>query len=204
MFTAAQPAYGRVARQQFLRRYSTDKEYQARRYGRNLLLEIRTTGSNLGFAGIAIVRRTAFQDVGDEHGFSRQTHGPQHFVEQLSGTADKRFTNTIFLGTRRLADDHPVSPGVADTKNGLGARFVQRTARAALDGLSQRRKVDGGRRRCFGRNRRGITVIGQTVRFRHTTPGIFAGAAQENVDAERVEVRAALLFAACVQLSKEP
>ena len=55
---------------------------------------------------VAVVRRTAFDNVGDVDLGAVQINHLEHVVEQLSGRADKRHALAVLLLTRAFANEH--------------------------------------------------------------------------------------------------
>lgn len=105
-----------IALQQVLRSNLADGKYYPRLDQFDLALKIRSAGLSLTRLRVPIVRRTAFQHVGDEDGIAIQPDRSQHFVQHLSGSTDEWLTATILFGSRRLADYHPAGVFVADAK----------------------------------------------------------------------------------------
>jgi hypothetical protein len=110
--------------------------------------------------------------------------------EQLTGAADERLALHVFVGARRLADEHQVRVGIADAEDDLRAAersSVQRVqspmSRAALRarGGSRPRRVRAGRPRrvLSARPRRGLG--GRTRVARAHAP---RGVARDAVDPE--------------------
>ena len=91
-----------------------------RGYGRQ-----RDTSS--GF-GIAIARRPALEDVGDEHGFARQADGQQHRVEQLAGAARRMARPGGLLRRPALRRSPAIRPG-----------YCRRRTRSACASCTDRR-----------------------------------------------------------------
>lgn len=111
-----------------------DRDNDFRLHEFYLALEVRTARCRLVGLRITIVRRPAFQDIGNEYTGAAFADRAQHLVEQFARTPNERFTTTIFLGARSLPDDHPVGDQATNAKNGLGSRLVQPTASAARHG----------------------------------------------------------------------
>ena len=119
-----QPACGALA----------ERDDQAWRDQFDLPVEIRSAGLRFERLGRAVVRRTAFQDVGDVDvpgAIEFERH--QHVVEQLPSRADERFTLRILVRARRLADEHPLRVGAANAGHRIASRLAQRAGRAHGD-----------------------------------------------------------------------
>jgi hypothetical protein len=86
---------------------------------------------------IPILRWTAFHYVGDKHLLALQTHCLKHGIQQLTRSTHKRLALLIFIGTRRFADNHPMSLFIAYAKNRLGARAMENALSAAFHGSFQ-------------------------------------------------------------------
>jgi len=88
----------------------------------DLAAEVRTAGVELVGLGIAVLRRTALDDVGDVDVIARQLHRLDDVGEQLSGAADKRFALQVLVASGRLADEHQISVRIAGAPDDLRAR----------------------------------------------------------------------------------
>ncbi len=88
--------------------------------------------------------RSAFKNVGDVNLFPRESHCLDNFGEQLARATDERFALGVFIRARRFADEHDLSIGIADTKNGLRARAREVwTFDASRDACLHRRELFG-------------------------------------------------------------
>jgi hypothetical protein len=96
---------------------------------------------------VAIVRRSAFEDVADKHLFPVQRDLSEQLVEQLPGLADERQPHPILVSARRLADEHQVGVGISGAEHDRGPRLVQRAADAPsgllVDGPQQLASLGG-------------------------------------------------------------
>ena len=82
-----------------------------------LLAQIADTAVLLVLLGIAVMGRTAFDDVGDIDVLSAvEVNGKQHLVEELSGSADKGLTLQILLFARSFADEHDARLRLSDAE----------------------------------------------------------------------------------------
>src|SRR5262249_27062807 len=64
---------------------------------------------------------------------AEKAHGLDHLVEQLPGSADKRFALKIFVASRPLANEHQTRLRIADTKYNMGASFAELAAGTIAD-----------------------------------------------------------------------
>ena len=85
----------------------------------NLLHQEWLAGINLINLGVAIIRRSAFDDVRNVDFVPREPGRLQEIVQELSRCADKRFSLLIFMKPRRLADEHDACMRIAHTKHDL-------------------------------------------------------------------------------------
>ncbi len=86
---------------------------------------------------VAVPRRATSQDVADVDLFASQLAGFGDLVEQLPGFPDERFSLSVFVCARRLADVHDIGVGVANSEYGLRPGFCQfLTSGAGRDLLS--------------------------------------------------------------------
>ena len=61
----------------------------------------------------------------------------QHLIEQGSGAPDKRLATAILFRARRLANQHPISIGIANAKHGLCSTFRKFASNAVYNALTQ-------------------------------------------------------------------
>ena len=83
---------------------------------------------------VAVVGRPALQRIRDVHALARRARGREHRIEQLARAADERLAAAVFLGTGRLADDHPARVAVADAEHRLRAAAAEFAGLAGGDG----------------------------------------------------------------------
>ena len=76
-------------------------------------------------SGISIVGRSAFEDICDIHILALKPDCLQDFCEQFSGATDERLALRVFVGARRLPDDHQIGPGVSHSKNRVYPGFIE-------------------------------------------------------------------------------
>ena len=97
-----------------------------------LLAQISDAALLLVLLRIAVLRRTAFDDVGDVDVFAAvEVDGVQQLVEELTGSADEGLALYILLLAGTFADEHDASLGIADAENNVFALFAQATGCAA-------------------------------------------------------------------------
>ena len=69
--------------------------------------------------GIAVARRPALDHVGDVDVFALQPDRLDDLRQQLPRAADERLALDVFVGARRLADEHQVGVRIADAEDDL-------------------------------------------------------------------------------------
>ena len=106
----------------------------------DLAEEVALAGGDLLGLGIAVPRRAALQDVAHPHVVARQPDPVQELAEQLAGRTDERHTLLVLVEARGLADEHQVGGRRAGAEHRLGAGRRERAARAARDGVAERRE----------------------------------------------------------------
>ena len=119
----------------------------------DLLFQVREAVVRLFDCGSAVFGGTALEDVGDVDLIARQAHPlGDHVGEQLAGPADERLAQAVFVGSRRLADEHEPGLGLTGAEDRLGAGLRQvRTPAADGDlGWPGHRASPGGRRPARG------------------------------------------------------
>jgi hypothetical protein len=72
----------------------------------------------IGF-GIAVARRTAFDDVGNVHGLSRNLNGSQNLIEQLPSTTHKRASSFVLILARTFTNNHQLRVGISFAKDNI-------------------------------------------------------------------------------------
>src|SRR5262245_10824242 len=80
---------------------------------------------------IAVARRTALDHVRDVDVGAREADGLDDLRQQLAGAPDERLALLVFIGTRRLADEHELGARIADAEDDLlAAKRAELAARA--------------------------------------------------------------------------
>ncbi len=88
--------------------------------------------------------RAAFQNIGDVNIVAFQTHGFDHFGEELAGSADEWYALLVFVGTWGFTDEHERGIGVADAEDDLFAeRGEVGAAGAGESGIPEPCKAGG-------------------------------------------------------------
>ena len=128
----AHPADGDPRPQDEPRRPVPERAYKLGTNYLNLLKEERLACFDLIRFRVAIVRRPALDDVGDVDVGARQADGFDDLGEQLPGAADERLALHVFVGARRLADEHQVGRRVAGPEHDLRAAERVQLAAAAV------------------------------------------------------------------------
>ncbi len=102
----------------------------------DLPFEKLTACSNFVRLGIAIIRRSMFDDIGDEYIAPAQPGKREQLFEELPGSSYKWATLAIFIETRRLANEHHFRIWRTFARNGTHCRLMQsaRGARANFVG----------------------------------------------------------------------
>jgi hypothetical protein len=90
-------------------------------------------GGRFGGFWIAVRRRAALQDIGDEDLWAAQADRFQHRIQELAGAANEWLALPIFFLPGRLTDDHPLRVVVANAEDGLGAASGQGTTLTTRD-----------------------------------------------------------------------
>ena len=125
---ATQLADGRLGLEQILGGNSPHTENEFGIHQFDLARQPARAGG--GFRGfwIAVRRRAAFKDIGDEDLRSAQSDSFQHRVEQLPCAPHEGLALPVFFLARRLTDDHPLGVAIADAgavgRQGLAAALV--------------------------------------------------------------------------------
>ncbi len=100
----------------------------------------RQAGGDLVRGRRAVAGRSPINGIGDQHAGAVEPDRRQHAVEQLAGTADKRPSDAVLVGARRLADDHQRCGGIAVGDHGVGRGLFQRAAFESGDRRFERRR----------------------------------------------------------------
>jgi len=90
----------------------------------NLSFEVRHATDNLVRSRIAVLRRTTFQYVADVHIVACKVYCGKNPIEQLTGTAYKRFALDVLFTARCLTDQHEPGMRVSGAEYRVGARPV--------------------------------------------------------------------------------
>jgi hypothetical protein len=94
-----------ITAKQILRRYLADGENYLRLQQFDLPFEVFATGRSFVGLRVAVVRRPAFQNIGDEYTVSTLTDGEQHLIEQLPGAANEWFAAPVLFRAGCFADN---------------------------------------------------------------------------------------------------
>ena len=132
-----QPSYRRVGLEQLLGRNTAYGKDQLRPDQRDLPIEVWPACGSLIRRRVPVVRRPAFQDIGNENVLPGKPQGQQHLVQKLACPPDERLAAAIFLGARRFANDHQFRFAIAHPEDGLRAAFMQGTTRAMPDSVAE-------------------------------------------------------------------
>ncbi len=97
----------------------------------NLLAQIRRTCQYLVRLGIAILRRTAFENVGDIDVLAFEARKGENSIEILTGTPHERLTLQVLVLSRRLTHEHHAGARIAHAKDDVRARLAK-LARTAV------------------------------------------------------------------------
>ena len=97
-----------------------------------LLPEISDTAVLLILLRVAVLRRAAFDDVGDVDVFvTVEIDGIEHFVQQLSRSADKGLAFEVLLLARTFADEQDARIRFSYSENNVVPTFAQPALRTA-------------------------------------------------------------------------
>src|SRR5439155_13806006 len=114
-------------------REAAQRDDQGRIEDLQLSLQEWPAGSDLVRQRIAIVRRPALHDVGDEDLVTRPLDRREQLDELVAGPSHERPPQAVFVEPRSLADEHDLGGGVALAGNRVGSGFVQPTSLADAD-----------------------------------------------------------------------
>src|SRR5262245_33028526 len=127
----------------------------------DLLEEKRLAGFDLVLLGVAVLRRTALDDVRNVDVVAPEPDRLDDLRQQLAGAADERLALDVFVAARRLADEHQVGVRIADTEHDLRASEpMQLAPRAIADVRANSRQRLGGVCRERQRRRGADTSVG--------------------------------------------
>ena len=107
----------------------------------HLLAQIPDAGIFLGGQGIAVLRRAAFENVGNIYIFARNIHSGKEFIQQLPRAANKRGARKILLLSGGFAHEQELGRAAARAENAIGSRGRKGTRRAGRAGLFQKLPV---------------------------------------------------------------
>ena len=122
-----------LAGHQPLQSVTPEDEHDLGPHQGELSREVRRARLGLIRHGVAVLRRPAFEDVGDVHVAAAQADTCKQRVKQLSCGAHERLALAILVEARRLADDHDVGRARPDARDGLGSRRVEPALGARSD-----------------------------------------------------------------------
>ena len=145
MGAAAKPRDGRVGLQQHLGRERPERHDDLRLNRVNLLQKERTAGLDIDGLGVAVVRRTTLDDVGNIDVAPRERDGFDDLREELPCTPDERFALLVFIGSRRFPDEHQLGLWIPYAEHHLLAALLEeRAPRAVPDVLADGGEGGGG------------------------------------------------------------
>src|SRR5262245_56172399 len=113
VFAAAQSRDWIVRLQEALRRELAERDDHLGFHRVDLAQQERFALLHLVGLGIAIVRRTALEHVGDVDVLAAQTDRLDDFREKLAGAPDERLALNVFVRPGGLADEHQIRVGIA-------------------------------------------------------------------------------------------
>ena len=179
---AAAHTTDRVVRtEQILRSYFSYRQDNLRLDQFDLAFQVVATGSRFARLRVAVIRRPAFQNVGDEHFFAALPNGEQHLVEQFPGPANEWLASTILFGSRRFANDQPVRIWTTDSEYCVSATCRELTTCAIGDAVTQFRPAQA--------------LGGQLNRFFGRLPGsVLRVARQPDINTHCLQVGTSLMF----------
>lgn len=99
----------------------------------DLFPEIRQTGIDLVRLGVSVLRRAAFDHIGDIDVFALQADAAQEIRKQFPGRANEGPVLKVFILAGRLADEHDLGIGVAFAEHDMCARLAQPTFTAVFN-----------------------------------------------------------------------
>ena len=102
----------------------------------DLAFKVRRTGANFVNHWVAILGRTALDNVGNKNFFSLQPNQDQKLVQKPAGAANKRLPLFILVGPGTLSNKHYTRFGVAFPRNNFYSRPKQSTFFARAQNLS--------------------------------------------------------------------
>ena len=130
---SAQPRNRRSGLKHRLRGKGAKTAHDFRADGRELLLQERIAGGDFVRLGIAVFRRTAFQDIADVDVFTLEIDRLDDLRQQLARAADERQALLVFVVARRFADEDELGVGIARAEDDVGALRSELAALAVAD-----------------------------------------------------------------------
>jgi len=124
---------GRRGLQEVLRGHTPERDDEPGLDDVELLEQIGNAGLHFVRLGVAIVRRTALENVGDVDVLALEVDGLEDLVQQLAHRADEGLALEILVAARGLAHQHQCRVGIAHPEDGVRAPAVEFALRAAFD-----------------------------------------------------------------------
>jgi hypothetical protein len=178
---------------------ATHGKHDTRRDQGDLTFEIGRAASGFCRLGVAVVRRPALQDVGDEDILAAEPDRPEHRVQQLACAADEGLSEAILVRTGRLADDHQIGIAPTDAEYGLRSRPMQLAERAGTDLAFEAVPLGAcGRSRTVDRGGGGAIGSGCGI-GNGTDSGRFSAAKAKDGNPERMQISR---LCGCAHLSR--
>ena len=116
-----------------LERVAAESDHNRRIEDLELAPQIRGASRDLGRLRVAVARRPAFDDVGDEHVLAPPANAFEQLVEQTASSADERPTLLVLVVARAFAHEHHLGVGMALPRHSQGALLMERAAGADSD-----------------------------------------------------------------------
>ena len=115
-----------LAGDEFVERVAPQRNDHQGVYGGDLAVEVGIAGADLAGFRVAVVRRAALDDVGNEDLLPAHADGAEQAFEELTGGANERPALLVFVEAGGFADEQQGAVGVALTGYGVRAALVQR------------------------------------------------------------------------------
>ena len=96
---------------------------------------------------VAVIRRTAFENITDKNFFTLELNRLQYLGQELTGAPDEGFSLFVLIRSRRFTHNNDIRFRIADAENEFFPRLPERTFHAGVDHSVERRKI---RCRCPG------------------------------------------------------
>jgi hypothetical protein len=125
-------------RQVALERVAPEGHHDGRIEGPFLRVEVARAGGDLARLRVAVARRPALHDVGDEHVLALPADRPQQLGQQLTGRAHERTAGGIFASAGPLTHQQDVADRIPLAGDGPRSSACQGAARAAADVVGDR------------------------------------------------------------------